>query len=53
MSERDEQNDERGESAGRLPSLEEQTPGLDAAQVAQTDADAEAFFAKDTNTDER
>jgi hypothetical protein len=48
MSQHDEQGEERGELAGRLPSLEEQTPGLDTAQVAQTDADAEAFFANDS-----
>ena len=53
MSQHDDQNEERGEAAGRLPSLEEQTPGLDTAQVAQTDADAEAFFSKDAGTDQQ
>lgn len=47
MSQHNDQNEARGEQAGRLPSLEEQTPGLDTEQVAQTDADAEAFFSKD------
>ena len=53
MSTNDERDEERGELAGRLPSLEEQTPGLDTAQVAQTDQDAEAFFSKDTDTGEQ
>jgi hypothetical protein len=53
MSKHDEQDEARGEQAGRLPSLEEQTPGLDTEQVAQTDADAEAFFSKDTAADEQ
>jgi len=34
----------RGDAAARLPSLEEQTPGLDTDVVEQTDADAVAFF---------
>lgn len=34
----------RGEMAGRLPSLEEQTPGLDTDQERRTEADARAFF---------
>ena len=34
----------RGEQSGRLPSLEEQTPGLDTDVVDRTDADAQAFF---------
>lgn len=34
----------RGEAAARLPSLEEQTPGLDTDQERRTEADARAFF---------
>jgi len=37
----------RGDAAGRLPSLEAQTPGLDEETVATTDADAKAFFGGD------
>jgi hypothetical protein len=44
MSGRSDQDTPRGEQSGRLPSLEEQTPGLDADVVDQTDADAQAFF---------
>ena len=47
MSANDERDEQRGDMAGRLPSLEEQTPGLDTEQVRRTDADAEAFFGGD------
>ncbi len=53
MNANDERDEERGDMAGRLPSLEEQTPGLDTAQVQQTDEDAEAFFSKDADTGEQ
>ncbi len=53
MNANDERDEERGDMAGRLPSLEEQTPGLDTAQVQQTDKDAEAFFSKDADTGEQ
>lgn len=53
MNANDERDEERGDLAGRLPSLEEQTPGLDTAQVQQTDEDAEAFFSKDADTGEQ
>lgn len=33
------------EQAGRLPSLEEQTPGLDTEQDARTLRDAKAYYA--------
>ena len=36
---------EESEKAGRLPSLEEQTPGLDTEQDARTLRDAEAYYA--------
>lgn len=36
---------EENEKAGRLPSLEEQTPGLDTEQDARTLRDAEAYYA--------
>ncbi len=35
---------EESEKAGRLPSLEEQTPGLDTEQDARTLRDAEAYY---------
>ncbi len=35
---------EENEKAGRLPSLEEQTPGLDTAQDARTLRDATAYY---------
>ncbi len=35
---------EESEKAGRLPSLEEQTPGLDTAQDARPLRDAKAFY---------
>jgi len=44
MSGTNDQDTPRGEQAGRLPSLEEQTPGLDTETVERTDADAQAFF---------
>jgi len=44
MSGTSDQDTPRGEQSGRLPSLEEQTPGLDTDVVEQTDADAQAFF---------
>lgn len=53
MSANDKRDGERGEMAGRLPSLEEQTPGMDTAQVRQTDADAEAFFGKGQGTEDQ
>ena len=53
MSTNDERDEAPGETAGRLPSLEEQTPGLDTAQVEQTDKDAEAFFARDADAGEQ
>lgn len=46
MGTNDQQDEKRGEMSGRLPSLEEQTPGMDTAQVQQTDKDAEAFYGK-------
>lgn len=39
----------RSDQPGRLPSLEEQTPGLDTDVVAQTDADAQAFYRKNSD----
>jgi hypothetical protein len=53
MNANDERDEERGDMAGRLPSLEEQTPGLDTAQVQQTDKDAEAFFSKEADNSEQ
>jgi len=44
MSGTNDQDTPRGQQSGRLPSLEEQTPGLDTDVVEQTDADAQAFF---------
>jgi len=45
---RDQQNHEdEQDRAGRLPSLEEQTPGLDEAQEEKTRRDAEAYFARE------
>lgn len=44
MSGTSDQDTPRGEQSGRLPSLEEQTPGLDTDVVERTDADAQAFF---------
>jgi hypothetical protein len=38
------QGTQRGEQAGRLPSLEEQTPGLDTAQERRMAEDARAFY---------
>ncbi len=35
---------EESEKAGRLPSLEEQTPGLDTEQDARTLRDAKAYY---------
>ncbi len=35
---------EENEKAGRLPSLEEQTPGLDTEQDARTLRDAKAYY---------
>lgn len=35
---------DESEKAGRLPSLEEQTPGLDTEQDARTLRDAKAFY---------
>ncbi len=35
---------EESEKAGRLPSLEEQTPGLDTEQDARTLQDAKAYY---------
>ena len=35
---------QRGDEAARLPSLEEQTPGLDEQTVERTEADAKAFY---------
>ncbi len=47
MSADDKEQTPRGEQAGRLPSLEEQTPGLDTEQEHQTEADAHAFFERE------
>ena len=44
MSGTNDQETPRGEQSGRLPSLEEQTPGLETDVVEQTDADAQAFY---------
>ena len=38
--------------AARLPSLEEQTPGLDRQQEQQTAADAQAFFGQESGGQE-
>jgi HSP20 family protein len=38
------QTAQRGEQAGRLPSLEEQTPGLDTAQERRMSDDARAYY---------
>lgn len=43
---RDNEQRDREEQAGRLPSLEEQTPGLDTEQVRRTDEDAVAFYSR-------
>ena len=53
MSTNDKRDEERGDMAGRLPSLEEQTPGFDTEQVQQTDRDAEAFFSTDAGAGAR
>lgn len=51
MSASDKQRDEE-ELAGRLPSLEEQTPGLDTEQVRRTDKDAVAYYSRGESSDE-
>lgn len=50
MSTKDEQD--REDLAGRLPSLEEQTPGLDDQQVRRTDDDAVAYYSRGTEQGE-
>ncbi|MGN6811933.1 MAG: Hsp20/alpha crystallin family protein [Thermomicrobiales bacterium] len=40
-----------GDQAGRLPSLEEQTPGMDKIQEKQTRQDAEDFFKQGPNAE--